>query len=84
MIAFAFSVIPEGERTECVYGASKQFDSPSDKGKPVARPGTQSLGFSCRSAQTTEEERHRLVMAGHVAFGGSCDASDAFVPFVVP
>jgi hypothetical protein len=37
----------------------KQFDTPSDKGKPVAMPGTQSLGFSLRSAQATEEERYR-------------------------
>jgi len=54
------------------------------KANRFARPGTQSLGFSLRSAQAAEEERHRLVHAGTVAFPGVCDASRVFVSFVVP
>jgi hypothetical protein len=39
---------------------SKKIATPSDKAKPVVRPGTESLGFSRRSAQAAEEERPPL------------------------
>ena len=62
----------------------RQLISPNDKGKPVREAGTQSLGFSLRSAQAAEEERHRLVHAGTVAFPGVRNASSVSASFVVP
>jgi hypothetical protein len=66
--ALAYPAV-EAERSKKAASAS-QLISPTDKGKPVARPGTQSLGFSLRSAQAAEEERHRLVKPELLLSGG--------------
>src|SRR5260221_9571498 len=73
----------EGEGSKTSSTLKNTFVLLPTKAIPIARSGTQSQDFSLRSVLTPEEEQHRLVLPGTVAFRGICDAV-AFVSSVVP